>query len=106
VQVNDTMAETSNEELPKTFRYLLIELSSKLSEEECERIAFAELGFPVGEREKKQNSQLHVLCKLEAHGKFSPLEPEGLRQILEHSNRYDQANVVKDYSRSSSFKKA
>jgi len=90
---------------PKTFRYLLIELSSKLSEEEGERIAFAELGLPLGEREKR-NSQLHVLCKLEAHGKFSPLEPEGLRQILEHNNRYDLANEVKNYSSSSIFKKA
>ena len=53
------MAETSNEVLPKNFRYLLIKLSSKLSEEEGERIAFAELGFPVGEREKR-NFQLHV----------------------------------------------
>ena len=66
---------------------------------------FAELGFPVGEREKR-NSQLHVLCKLEAHGKFSPLEPEGLRQILEHNNCYDLANEVKNYSHSSIFKKA
>ena len=46
------------------------------------------------------------MCKLEAHGKFSPLEPEGLRQILEHNNRYDLANEVKNYSRSSIFKKA
>ena len=59
----------------------------------------------MGEREKR-NSQLHVLCKLEAHGKFSPLEPEGLRQILEHNNCYDLANEVKNYSHSSIFKKA
>jgi len=99
------MTETWNEELLKTFRYLLIDLSSQLSEEECERIAFAELGLPVGERDKR-NSQLRVLCKLEAHGKFSPLEPEGSRQILENNNRYDLVNVVKDYMRSSIFKKA
>ena len=100
------MAETSNdhEELLKTFRYLLIDLSGRLSEEECGRIAYGELDLTVGERDTR-SPQLRVLCKLEAHGKFSPLKPEGLREILEQNNRYDLSGMVKDYCRSALLKK-
>jgi len=60
-------------ELFKNFRYLLLDISDGLTEDECGRIAYGELG----ERDT-QNPQLDVLCKLEAQGRFSPLNPQWL----------------------------
>jgi len=94
------MAETSNEELLRNFRYLLLEVSDGLTEDECGRIAFGELG-----EKGKQNPQLDVLCKLEADGRFSPLNPHGLREILERNKLSHLASKVKVYSDSALFKK-
>lgn len=96
------MAEASNEELLRNFRYLLLEVSDGLTEDECgiRRIAFGELG-----RKGKQNLPLDVLCKLEADGRFSPLNPHGLREILERNKLYHLASKVKVYSDSALFMK-
>jgi len=87
-------------ELFKNFRYLLLDISDGLTEDECGRIAYGELG----ERDT-QNPKLDVLCKLEAQGRFSPLNPHGLLEILERNKLPHLSVIVKDYSHSVLFKK-
>ena len=97
------------EELNIEFRYMLLDVTAELTRSECRQIAFAE-GLPKSlytcDEETNEDLKLLVLHTLEAKGRFDPLNPDGLCQILKKRNRHDVTREVEKYKAGQHFKDA
>ena len=99
---------TTLEEVDREFRYMLLRVARNLSDEECEDIAFAEglpkdVSLPDPSKGIK-NIRIYMLQQLVARGRFSPLTPDGLLDILENITRLDLKSEVEKYKQSKHFK--
>lgn len=95
------------EELNIEFRYMLLDVTAELTRAECRQIAFAE-GLPKSlytcDQDTNEDLKLLVLHTMEAKGRFDPLNPDGLCQILKKRNRHDVAREIDKYKAGQRFK--
>ena len=79
----------------KAFRQLVYHCSEQLSTTETDALVYIWLNT---ERESyKDAPAIRVLSKLESKGQFSPLNPEGLLEMLKELKRNDLCSEVRDF---------
>ncbi len=79
----------------KAFRQLVYRCSEQLTCNDLHALVYI---WMYSERENYRNaSSISILSRLEATGKFSPWNPEGLLEILKEIKRSDLCSEVKDF---------
>ena len=89
-------------DLEVEFRLTVLNLATKLSEEECRRIAYvSSINFNPSDipREYGSDFRLYLVSTLESQGKMDPLNLEFLRDILMELGRKDLVDIINKYKK-------
>ena len=93
--------DTEHSALQKTFRYMLLHVGSKLNATNRHGIRYV---HHIAEPSSEQDP-VYILEELLARGLFDYLHPDKLQEMLTKIGRMDLSNSVKEYKKSTLFKK-
>ncbi len=96
-----TEMETELSTLQENFKYLLVQVGSKLNPANLHGIRFVhQIPEPLPERD----TGIHLMEEMVENGFFDCLTPGNLKEMLSKIGRKDLAQIVKEYIKSSAFK--
>ena len=97
-----------NAQLETCYRFMLLDIAYKLSDEDCQKIAYvAGLPLPTYQHEPtKPCSRLHLINTLESLGHIGPLELQFLETTIVAIGKNYLLNIIRSYKKNPLYKEA
>ena len=93
-------------DLEQEFRLMTLDFATKLSLDECKRIAYVGACSDEAATSARYDARLHVFHALESRGKIGPLKLKFLEKILVVIGRNDLLDIIVEYKKSPIYRES